>query len=628
MRAAQKPVHEFGNAVVSAQSRIAGAVSAMGAARAGLAGVAGAMGFRELAQEINALDEMARRAEALGIVTNELIGLRHAAQMAGMEWTSFLDSLKTFRSHMGKAIAAVGEQKSAFAKLGLDPASMSKMGLVDAVGQFADALNRVPDAATRMALAQQVFEETGYRIIPLLNKGSEGIQQMVKDAERLGLTVSDVDLEQMRAAKESLDEMSAAWQGMKREATIASAPIAKTLMQITTGAMAMTRLGVGQFFSGPEAASQARGMENAAEKAQELFDAMQRGEELTKAAIPPLRKYRDTIGELRVLLDQAAISQEVYNYHAGKALDDYIQADPVLSNVRRILEDSATVTERYTRDALDMHEALRRGSITAEQFHRGIGQVRKEMQDAVPAWQETQAAIDETLTPMDRYMRRVEALTELFRAEAISQEQWAEHAAAAWKMLRKESGAVEMVDRNRTPGEILQRDAKKAAELRKQGLISQKTYSRELARLQKQWWEDSGGRDAWEQYADGIKEANEQYKDFVLTLGQSNSGSLALSAVGWGGGRGGGGLRPVGSAIPHIVPPQMQIPETMIPHTASSMGMVNGMAVSMPSAVGGPPPVRGGAVDPTQQQMLVVLQQIAASLRAQERNGVAIATRR
>jgi hypothetical protein len=223
-----RKLHQFDRGVRSIGSNLAGVFNKanvlLGTFGAGLSLAGLTAGIKKSADE---LDRFGKLSDILGVSTERMAALKFAAEQNGFQFDQLVDSIKTFRSSMGKAIAGVGEQRKAFGLLGLDAKRLAYLDLGQALGIFADRLNMVTNRATKMAIAQDVFEETGYRIIPMLSKGSAGLNAYAKEAERLGLAVSRVDVAKIEAANAAITAAKNSLKGVFNTLAVGIAPVIK-----------------------------------------------------------------------------------------------------------------------------------------------------------------------------------------------------------------------------------------------------------------------------------------------------------------------------------------------------------------------------------------------------------------
>lgn len=128
--------------------------------------------------------ELIETAEETGLTTQALQELRQAAVFTGVD----VERLDVSIFHLARSMAAAkrgGEQQSAaFAKLGVKLSDQNgKVRDTDEVfGDLADAFSKMPDGLEKTGLAMEVFGRTGARMIPMLNKGREGLKDLRAEA--------------------------------------------------------------------------------------------------------------------------------------------------------------------------------------------------------------------------------------------------------------------------------------------------------------------------------------------------------------------------------------------------------------------------------------------------------------
>ncbi len=80
------------------------------------------------------------------------------------------------------------------------------------------------DGPQKTALAIQLFGKQGAELIPILNKGKEGIAEMAKAAEEAGLTMSGKTVAAVDKLKQAQDQLSDSWTGLSRKAATSVIP--------------------------------------------------------------------------------------------------------------------------------------------------------------------------------------------------------------------------------------------------------------------------------------------------------------------------------------------------------------------------------------------------------------------
>lgn len=167
----------------------------------GLTVAASATGILALTRSsINAADATGKAAQAAGLATEQYSSLSYAAKLAGVEGQAFGVAL----SQLNKQIASNG---TALADLGVRTTTASgQLKNADQVlGEVADRFAAMPDGAQKATLALQLFGERGRDLVPLLNQGRAGIEQVRMEAERLGVVIST---DTARASEQFNDDLT------------------------------------------------------------------------------------------------------------------------------------------------------------------------------------------------------------------------------------------------------------------------------------------------------------------------------------------------------------------------------------------------------------------------------------
>ena len=218
MRNSTKGVKTFQSRAKSAALTLAKFASGLGAA----AGIGG-MGFM-IKQTMTMIDQTAKLSDRIGITTEALVGLRHAAGIAGVSMEALDKSLEIFVRRMGEVKSGSGEAKRGLEALGLSAERMIKLTPERALGVIADRINNLKTQAEKAAAAYFLFGRSGAQLLNLFEKGSAGLAEMQLEAEKLGLTFNRIDAAKVEAANDAITRMKAAFQGVANVITIELAP--------------------------------------------------------------------------------------------------------------------------------------------------------------------------------------------------------------------------------------------------------------------------------------------------------------------------------------------------------------------------------------------------------------------
>lgn len=218
LKRAGRLVRGYARSINSIGSGVVGKIGAIGAAVGIGVSIAG---LKSIASD---MDEVAKKADSLGFTTEALIGLRHAAGLAGVESAALNTSLQTMVKNVGLAAQGTGRAQAALAGLGLDAKKLAEVSPENQLKILADAMASVENPTTRATYAMQIFGGEGAAMINVMKGGAAAIEAAQMEAEKLGLTFSRVDAAKVEAANDSLARMSALFTGLAQTLVIELAP--------------------------------------------------------------------------------------------------------------------------------------------------------------------------------------------------------------------------------------------------------------------------------------------------------------------------------------------------------------------------------------------------------------------
>jgi hypothetical protein len=224
LKSAQTSLSKFQSSVKSFATSTTGILTGV----AGAFGVAlGASALKQfIGGQMEAIDQTAKLSDSLGITTERLVGLQHAASLSGVEVQDFAHDLQMMSKAIGEAMAGGGGHGGGnpFAKIGLDAHHLASMDAGSAFTEIAEGISRLPTAAERASTAFAIFHKKGISLLPMLQMGKEGLADAQEEAARLGLTFSRLDAAKVEAANDAMTRMSAVFTGIGRTLAIELAP--------------------------------------------------------------------------------------------------------------------------------------------------------------------------------------------------------------------------------------------------------------------------------------------------------------------------------------------------------------------------------------------------------------------
>ena len=161
-------------------------------------------------------DRIEHAAQKTGMSAQSLQGLGFAARMSDVDFRSLSIGLTHLSRAMLQTQQGSLQSASAFRSVGLSARQLRSMSLDEVLAKVADRFHATRDGATKTALAMQLFGRSGAELIPLLDRGSEGIDALKAKAKQLGIVMSDEAVRQSAEFADRLKEISAQGQAVTR----------------------------------------------------------------------------------------------------------------------------------------------------------------------------------------------------------------------------------------------------------------------------------------------------------------------------------------------------------------------------------------------------------------------------
>ena len=190
--AADKKVGGFANTIQKHHKAIGMAMSAMGAAIL----AAGALSVKQFASMGDEVHKMALRT---GFSTEALSELRHAAALSGASLAGVEKASRTLSGAILDAGYGLETYVRAFDQIGLSYENLAKLSPEQQFITVLEALADVDDEFERAAIATDLFGRAGTQLLPMLERGSEGLRDMRQETHDLG-EVFDLEAAQKAAS--------------------------------------------------------------------------------------------------------------------------------------------------------------------------------------------------------------------------------------------------------------------------------------------------------------------------------------------------------------------------------------------------------------------------------------------
>lgn len=179
-----------------------------------------ALAIERLAHWIETVAEMGERAEQLGrqlgMSVEDVTRLGFAAETAGVSTEQMALGMDRLAYNMTQAQKGTGNQAEAFEALGLsvEDSSGHLKSLQSMMGEIADKFAESADGPEKTAIAIALFGRAGAQLIPILDRGRDGLEQLGVAADRTGTVLTTEAAEAMARTHAQLVEMNASFRGV------------------------------------------------------------------------------------------------------------------------------------------------------------------------------------------------------------------------------------------------------------------------------------------------------------------------------------------------------------------------------------------------------------------------------
>lgn len=317
---------KIGSALKTA-TLVTGALAAAGAAVTG----AFVSAAKKTADYGDKVDKMSQK---IGISAEAYQKWDYVMQRAGTS----IDSMK-----MGmKTLSQQAEKNSdAFQKLGISQEEVKELSQEDLFEKTVKGLSEMEAGTERSVLASQLLGRAGADMAPLLNQGSDAIEEQMEIAEKYGMVMPDAAVKASAAFEDSLTTMQMTFEGLKNRMMAEFLP---AMTQVTDG--------MAKLFAGDDSGAEdvAKGIEGIVKKVAEV--------------LPKIIKIG---ADIAINLGKAFIDNLQSNLGGGQLVDAFANGvDMIVENVpawienlaNQFAENAPAIAEQGTEMILKLGEGL------------------------------------------------------------------------------------------------------------------------------------------------------------------------------------------------------------------------------------------------------------------------------
>lgn len=185
----------------------------LGASLVGL--VAGGAFARMINSVSGSADAVTKFADSIGASVEQITGLQHAADLAGVGAESFQKGLKDMVRRIGEAATGTGEAVDALNDLGLSAERLKKLRPEDQFKRIADAFGTIKNTTDQTRIAFDLFGRSGVGFLNLLRQGSRAINSQIREAKDLGITITATQGKAFERFEDAKTRFSSLLSGLK-----------------------------------------------------------------------------------------------------------------------------------------------------------------------------------------------------------------------------------------------------------------------------------------------------------------------------------------------------------------------------------------------------------------------------
>lgn len=197
-------LEKFRATVSDGMKSLAVGASAVGAAFVGI-----------VSHAAHAADEIGDMADKLGVNAEALQELRVASELSDVSFESLTAGLKFVAKNAAEAAAGSKEAAEAFAGIATKDAQGQLLTADELLMNVAKRFESIQSPAEKTRLAMKIFGRAGTELIPMLNRGAEGIAEFRREAQEMGVVFGKEALEQADDFGRELIRVKFAMEGLR-----------------------------------------------------------------------------------------------------------------------------------------------------------------------------------------------------------------------------------------------------------------------------------------------------------------------------------------------------------------------------------------------------------------------------
>ena len=177
-------------------------------------------------------DHIDKMSQKLGFSTESFQKWDYVLQLSGVSIDNMQGGIKTLTNKLDDAKNGRKSAIASFERIGLSMEELQGMSREDIFGAAIKQLQGMEDSTERAALANDLFGRSGQELTPLLNQSADATAELMTQAERYGMIMSEEAVKASAAFNDSVTTMQMTITGLKNSLMAEFLP---SVTQITDG---------------------------------------------------------------------------------------------------------------------------------------------------------------------------------------------------------------------------------------------------------------------------------------------------------------------------------------------------------------------------------------------------------
>lgn len=211
------------------------------ARKMGLIGAVGLAGLIFMTKKsLDAIDKIGKLSKTLGIATEDLATFELAAALGGSSLDTFARAARNVSKNVFDfVVKGTGEAVDVFKVLGITITDIKPImnDQVAIMGLIGDKLNSLPDGAIKTALAVKLLGGRAAELLPALAGGSAQMEKFRKEAEILGIALSEKTVAGVERANDAMTRLGFLFRGGRDQLVGVFAPALEFVVDLIRNKM-------------------------------------------------------------------------------------------------------------------------------------------------------------------------------------------------------------------------------------------------------------------------------------------------------------------------------------------------------------------------------------------------------